>query len=162
MSVVSGFLSLLAWERFAMGASTVGIALSIYYFAGVLAKPAMGYLYDRWGARSALMTPLILAGCCTMAVALTPWQGAFIPLLALLGMTSPISPIILTAAADRTEPEVLASSVGFIYTCFGLGFISPLVGGLLAEAYSLTLSYLFAAVLLWIAAAVTLLLDREE
>ena len=162
MSVVSGFLSLLAWERFALGTGTVGFALSVYFFAGVLAKPVMGYLYDQWGARTALLAPLLLSGLLTMAVALVPWQGAFIPLLALLGMTSPISPIILIAAADRSEPEVLASSVGFIYTCFGLGFVSPLIGGLLAEAYSLTLSYLFAAVLLWIGAAVTLLLDRQR
>ena len=159
-SIVSGFLSLLAWERFGIGAGTVGFALAVYHFAGVLTKPVMGYLYERWGARSALLTPLLLAGFLTMAVALSPWQGAFIPLLALLGMTIPISPIILTAAADHTEPEVLASSVGLIYTCYGLGFISPLIGGLLAEAYSLTLSYLFAALLLWIGAAVTLLLDR--
>lgn len=161
-SVVTGFLALLAADAFDFDIRTVGVALTIYYFAGVLAKPVMGYLYDRWGARTSLLTPLLLSGFLTLAVTLTPWQISFLPLVGLLGITVPISPIILTAAADRSAPEVMASSVGLIYTCYGLGFISPLIGGWLAEASSLSVSYVFAALLFWIGALFTIWLPSRK
>lgn len=161
-SVVTGFLSLLGRDRYNFDTATIGIALTAYFFAGVLAKPVMGYLYDRWGARTSLITPLVLSGVLTLAIIYTPWQISFIPLVGILGIVVPISPIILTAAADRSTPEVMASSVGFIYTCYGLGFVSPLIGGWLAEISSLTASYLFAAGLFWIGAVVTLLLPKQS
>ncbi|MEM7035045.1 MAG: MFS transporter, partial [Chloroflexota bacterium] len=134
--VAAGFLSLLAFERFALSTTAIGVAISVYYLAGVFAKPMMGYLYNRWGARTALWIPLIVSGVSTLGIALTPWEISFVPILAVLGGTVSISPIILTAAADRSDPSVMASSVGFIYTCYGLSFISPLIGGWLAELYS--------------------------
>lgn len=158
---VTGFLSLLAFERFALSTTAIGVALSLYYLAGVFAKPMMGYLYNRWGARTALLIPLLLSGVLTLAIALTPWQSSFVPIIALLGATIPISPIILTAAADQSDPAAMASSVGFIYTCYGLSFISPLIGGWLAQLYHLELCYVYAAILLWIGAGVALLLPRK-
>jgi len=160
--VVTGFLSLLASDRFALNTAAIGVALSFYYLAGFFAKPVMGYLYNRWGARTALIIPLLLAGGLTLALALTPWQYSFVPLIALLGAVIPISPIILTAAADRSDQAVMASSVGFIYTCYGLSFISPLIGGWLAEIYQLEWCYVYAAILLWISAGVALLLPGKE
>lgn len=160
-AVVEGFLSLLARDAFQFDIRTVGFALTAYFFAGVIAKPVMGYLYDRWGARTSLIVPLILCGIVTLTITFTPWKISFIPLVALLGVVVPISPIILTAAADRSAPEVMASSVGLIYTCYGLGFISPLIGGWIAEVSSLSISYTFAAVLFWIGALITLLLPKE-
>lgn len=160
--VVTGFLSLLAVDRFALSIAAIGVALSLYYLAGVFAKPLMGYLYNRWGARTALRIPLLLSGVLTLGVALTPWQFGFVPIIVLLGTTIPISPVILTAAADRSDQATMASSVGFIYTCHGLSFISPLIGGWLAELYRLEWCYVYAAILLWIGAGVASLLPRKE
>ena len=160
--VVSGFLSLLAFDHFALNTTAIGGALSLYYLAGVFAKPLMGYLYNRWGARTALWIPLLLSGVLTLGLALTPWRFSFVPIIALLGATVPISPIILTAAVDRSDKSAMASSVGFIYTCLGLGFVSPLIGGWLAELYRLEWCYVYAAILLWIAAGVALLLPNRK
>ncbi|NQU31249.1 MAG: MFS transporter [Anaerolineae bacterium] len=159
--VVTGFLSLLAFDRFALSTATIGGAMSLYYLAGVFAKPVMGYLYNHWGARIALWFPLLLSGVLTLGVALTPWQWSFVPIIGLLGATIPISPIILTAAADRSDKAVMASSVGFIYTCHGLSFISPLIGGWLAERYQLEWCYVYAAIVLWIGAGVALFLPKK-
>jgi len=125
-----------------------------------VAKPLMGVLYTRWGASTALRIPLILAGSLMIVLVFMPWESAFLPLIALIGVTVPISPIILTAAADRSDQDALASSVGLIYTFHGLGFISPLVGGWLAVQYGLNISYLYAGVLLWCGAIVTLFLKN--
>ena len=160
--VVSGFLSLLAFDRFALDTAAIGLAVSLYYLAGVFSKPFMGFLYNRWGARSALWLPLLLSGALTSAMAVVPWQLMFVPIITLLGATVSISPIILTAAADRSDQAALASSIGFIYTCYGLSFISPLIGGWLAEAYTLTWSYAYAAMLLLIGAGVAMLLPKAK
>ena len=122
----------------------------------------MGYLYDRNGARLALLIPLLLCGALTICVAYSPWVWLFMLAIALVGMASPISPIILTAAADHSDKEALASSVGLIYTCYGLSFLSPLIGGWLAEQYGLPVSYLFAALLIWAGAGVALLLSAKQ
>ena len=160
--VLTGFLALLAVAKFNLSTATIGIALTTYYVAGVFAKPLMGYLYDRNGARLALLIPLLLCGALTICVAYSPWVWLFMLAIALVGMASPISPIILTAAADHSDKEALASSVGLIYTCYGLSFLSPLIGGWLAEQYGLPVSYLFAALLIWAGAGVALLLSAKQ
>jgi predicted MFS family arabinose efflux permease len=161
-SVFSGFLALFAEEHFGLATGTVGFALALYYLAGVFAKPLMGILYTRWGAATAIQVPLLLSGSLIFILVSTNWEAAFLPLVTLIGMTVPISPIILTAAADRSDQDALASSVGLIYTFHGLGFISPLVGGWLAVQYGLNISYIYAGLLLWCSAGVTLFLSEAS
>ena len=158
--VFSGFLALFAEEHFGLTTETVGFALALYYLAGVVAKPLMGMLYTRWGAAIALRVPLLLSGSLIFIIVFTSWGAAFLPLVTLIGITVPISPIILTAAADRSDQDALASSIGLIYTFHGLGFISPLVGGWLAVQYNLNVSYIYAGLLLWSGASVTLFLSE--
>lgn len=131
-----------------MSIETVGFALALYYLAGVVAKPLMEILYNRCGVSTALRVPLLFSGLLILIMVFMLWKSAFLPLIALVGVTVPISPIILTAAADRSDQDALASPVGLIYTCYGFGFISPLVDGWLAEWYSLNVSYLYAGLLL--------------
>jgi MFS family permease len=155
-----GFLPLLATQRFALDTVAIGVAVSAYYTTGIAAKALMGFLYDRWGARAALIVPLLLSSALGLAVGLTPWQATLVPLVAMLGITSPISPVILTAAADSSEDNSLASAVGFIYTCYGLGFLSPLIGGWLAKQWGFVASYYFFTAAILAAALVAALLPR--
>ena len=156
-----GFLPLLAVDKFGMDTTAIGVAVSTYFTLGIVAKPVMGYLYNRWGARSALLAPLLLSGVLSLALGSTPWRWSFVPLAALLGAISPISPIILTATADLCDEQILASSVGFIYTCHGLGFLSPLIGGWLAERSGLSVSYVFFAAAVLAGAGVSATLPRR-
>ena len=157
-----GFFPLLATDRFAMPTAVIGGVLTLYFFMGVGAKPIMGFLYDRWGARTALFTPLIVSGLLALLVGVTPWPTATAVFMVLLGLASPISPIILTAAADVSAKDSLASSVGFIYTFHGLGFIAPTVGGWLVQLFGMTANYLFGAVLIWLSAMTALLLSEKH
>lgn len=159
---LTGFLPLLAVSKFGMDTTTIGLALTCYFGAGVIAKPLMGYLYDRWGARSALFTPLLLSGFLTLALGFTPWSATLIVLATIVGVFSPISPIILTAAADVADDTVLASSIGFIYTLYGLGFLSPLIGGWLADHFQMEASYLFFALAAWGGASISTLLPKRR
>jgi MFS family permease len=157
-----GLLPLLATERFSMEPAAIGVVVSVYYTVGIFSKALMGFLYDRWGARLALLAPLVLTGVFSLAIGLVPWQPALLPLAALLGVVIPISPIILTAAADLCEDEVLASSVGVIYTAYGLGFLSPLIGGWLATQFGWPAAYLFFALAAWTGAGVSTMLPAAS
>jgi len=159
---MTGFLPLLAVAKFGMDTATIGIILACYFGAGVVAKPLMGLLYDRWGARSALFTPLLLTGLLTLALGFTPWSATLIVLAIVTGIFTPISPIILTAAADVADEKVLASSIGLIYTFYGLGFLSPLIGGWLADHFQLEAGYLFFALMAWMGAAVSTMLPARS
>ncbi len=160
--IATGFLSLLAYDRFALSTTTIGTAISLYFLAGVLAKPIMGFLYNWWCARTAIIIPMVLSGLLTLGVAFVPWETTFIPLITILGVCVPISPIILTAAADRSDQATMASSVGLIYTCYGLSFISTFLGGWLAELRSLEMSYICAAIFFWIGAGIASLLSKRR
>jgi len=151
-----GLLPLLATERFGMDPAAIGVVVAVYFTVGIFAKALMGWLYSRWGARLALLVPLLLGGALALGIGLLTWQPLLLPLAALMGVVSPISPIILTAAADLCEEEILASSVGVIYTAYGLGFLSPLIGGWLAARLGWSVSYAFFAAATWVAAGVSL------
>jgi MFS family permease len=157
-----GLLPLLAAERFELDTPAIGVVVSVYYTVGIFSKALMGFLYNRWGARLALLVPLLLGGLFALGIGLLPWQGALLPLAALLGLVIPISPIILTAAADLCDEEVLASSVGVIYTAYGLGFLSPLIGGWLTTQVGWPASYAFFALMTWTGAGVSALLPAAR
>ena len=157
-----GLLPLLATERFGMDASAIGVVVAVYFTVGIFSKALMGWLYSRWGARLALLVPLVLGGFLALGIGLLPWQPLLLPLAALMGIVNPISPIILTAAADLCEAEILASSVGVIYTAYGLGFLSPLAGAWLAVRLGWATSYAFFALATWVAAGLALGLPGRE
>ncbi len=157
-----GFLPLIASKKLGMDTAAIGLAVSLYFAAGAVSKPLMGYLYSRWGARAALMAPLLGAGALTVAVPFAKWDTALILISMMVGVFSFVSPIILTATADLSEPEVLASSVGVIYTMHGLNFIAPLAGGWLAERYNLDVSFFFYGVVTWSAMLVAVRLPGKK
>jgi len=137
-----GFFPLLAASR-NIEIHLIGIAISIHFVLGAISKPLMGYLYDRVGARVALMVPFFIAGLLVFAMPFTRTPTELIVVFVLIGAVSHVSPIILTATADFADQKVLTSSVGFIYTCHGLNFISPLIGGIIASEVGLDSSYFF-------------------
>jgi MFS family permease len=86
----AGLLPLLAVERFDIGTAAIGVVVSFYYTVGIFSKAVMGFLYNRWGARLALLVPLLLGGVFALGIGLLPWQPALLPLAALLGFLSPL------------------------------------------------------------------------
>jgi len=157
-----GFLPLLGAQAAGMSTPTIGFAVSLYFGMGAVTKPVMGYLYDRFGARSALVIPLALTGAIGLAMPFAPWETALIALAALLGLVSFVAPIVLTATADYCDQDVLATSVGVIYAVEGLSFIAPLAGGWLAEHYGLGASYVFFTIAVWAGVAVSAMLPRGK
>ncbi len=145
-----------------MSSSTIGLALSAYFTAGVVAKPLMGLLYNRFGARLALLVPMLLVGIMTLCIIFASTPAIFLAFIAVLGIVSPISPIIMTAVADMGDENVLASSIGYIYTIRSLCFLSPIFGGWVAEHLNLRASYIVFILFAWLAASVAALLRKPN
>ena len=137
-----GFFPLIAASR-NVDISLIGVAISIHFILGAITKPIMGYLYDRLGAKFALMVPFFITGVLVFAIPFTRSTIELLTVFALVGAFSHVSPIILTATADFADKNVLTSSVGFIYTCHGLNFLSPLIGGVIANEVGIDASYFF-------------------
>ncbi len=156
-----GFLPLLATSKLGMSTAQIGVAISLHFGFGILCKPLMGVLYNRSGARSALFWPLLLLGGIAFAMPFIEWQTGLIILSALAGAVGFVSPIILTATADFSEEDILASSVGFVYACHGFSFIAPLFGGWIAERMGLDASYLCFATMSWLAVAASMKLSGK-
>ncbi len=157
-----GFLPLLATSKLGMTTAQIGVAVSLHFGFGMLAKPLMGILYNRWGARAALFWPMTLLGVFVLALPFIGWRTGFYILSALTGVVGFVSPIILTAAADFSEKDILASSVGFIYTCHGLSFLAPLLGGWLAGQVNLDASYFCFAIMSWLAVSTSMQLRGKK
>ncbi len=146
-----GFLPLLATSKLGMSTAQIGVAVSLHFGFGMLSKPLMGILYDRWGARAALFWPLLLLGSFVFVTPFIEWRTGLLLLAALTGVVGFVSPIILTAAVDFSANDILTSSVGFIYSCHGLSFLAPLLGGWVAERMGLDASYFCFAIMGWLA-----------
>ena len=159
---LTGFVPLYASQELGMTTALIGLGLTLYFGAGIGAKAMMGYLYNRWGARTALAVPLIASGVFAIGIGISQAPVFLLICLVISGITGPISPIILTAASDFADRKTLASSVGFIYTCYGLGFLSPVMGGWLAEAFGLSMPFFLAALFIWAAAALSMKLPGKS
>jgi len=83
-------------------------------------------------------------------------------LMALLGMVCFISPIILTAATTLVDQSVRSSAVGMIYTAHELQFLSPMIGGYIAQRFSLPACFALFSVILVVGGVVSLLLQEER
>ncbi len=158
---LTGFVPLYADQKLGMTTALIGLGLTLYFGAGIGAKAIMGYLYNRWGARMALFVPLLASGVFAAGIGLSPVPAVLFVFLIASGVAGPISPIILTAASDYSDGKILASSVGFIYTFYGLGFLSPILGGWLAEGFGISMPFFLAALLIWAAAVVSLKLPGK-
>ncbi len=140
-----GFFPILAAEKLGMSTTVIGLGITLYFAAAVAAKPLLGYAYHRWGPRAALSLPLLLSGAIALAVGLVPVGPLVMAMLAAAGGASSISPAVLTAAVDVSDKESLSSAIGFIYTCHGLAFAGPAIGGLMIQLWGIEANYVLCA-----------------
>ena len=147
-----------------MGADsrTTGFLLSIYFIIGALCKPILGAFYDRFGVRL-LLAMLFFVGS---SVSLTMSNVTSIPLMAVLmaflGIASFISPIVMTAATTLVDRSIRSSTVGMIYTAHELQFLSPIIGGWIAQHFSIQACFIFFAAILVLGGVVSLLLQEKR
>lgn len=155
------FFPLLIADSMGADARTAGFLMSAYFFLGALSKPLLGLFYDRFGVQRLLAILFLTGAVVVVVMTLTTRPLVMLLLMGLLGVATFISPIIMTAATSLVDESVRTSTVGMIYTAYEIQFLSPLVGGWIAQTYSLQTCYLFFAAILALGGGVSLLLKEK-
>jgi len=156
------FFPLLVASTMGADARTTGILMSIYFVLGAICKPILGALYDRFGIRLLLAMLFFVGAALSLVMHAVVMVPVMAVLMGLLGMVSFISPVLMTAATTLVDRSVRSSTVGMIYTSQGLHFLSPIIGGWIAQRFSLQACFTFFAAILVLGGGVSLLLQEKR
>ncbi len=127
---------------FLYGLILAGYALMLFLFA-----PILGVLSDRMGRRPILMLAMAGAALDYLIMAFTPNLAILVIGRFVAGMTAASMAVASAYITDISEDEERAKYFGYLYACFGIGFIiGPALGGILGEFW-LRAPFLAAALL---------------
>ena len=133
-----------------------GLHIGLLIAIGLLAKPAAGYLSDRWGRKPVLVPGLVWS--CLAALTLVPFNDGLLLMLtvALLGLfLYPDQPIVTAAVFDVVGREVASTGLGAVsFAAFLMSAVSPLIAGAIYEAAGFNAVVYYIAALFALAALV--------
>ncbi|HYH42911.1 MAG TPA: MFS transporter [Burkholderiales bacterium] len=146
----AGLLTFLpVYLAYELGYSTlmVGVCLTVIQLAGFIAGPIGGHLSDKMGRRRVVMSSMLLSGVMVIGMVLAGNSPLFIVFIALVGFFLYAMRAVLQAWAIESTPKNLAGSavgIQFGVTALG-GAVSPILFGVIADAYSLYVGFYFLA-----------------
>jgi ACS family hexuronate transporter-like MFS transporter len=155
------FFPLLVASTMGADTRTTGFLMSVYFIVGAICKPILGALYDRFGLRLLLAMLFLIGSALSLVMHAVNSVPLMALLMALLGMVSFISPILMTAATTLVDRSVRSSTVGILYTSHELNFLSPIIGGWIAQRFSLQACFTFFAVILVLGGCVSFFLQEK-
>jgi MFS family permease len=155
------FFPLLVASTMGADTRTTGFLMSVYFIVGAICKPILGALYDRFGLRLLLAMLFLVGSALSLVMHAVNSVPLMALLMALLGMVSFISPILMTAATTLVDRSIRSSTVGILYTSHELNFLSPIIGGWIAQRFSLQACFTFFAVILVLGGCVSFFLQEK-
>ncbi|MCE2451587.1 MAG: MFS transporter [Nitrospinae bacterium] len=158
------FLPLLLAEQFGFDTKGVGWMLSAYFLIGSTMSIIIGRWSDKTGRTKLIV---VLTFMCATAMASLTWVASLTTLLlalfAVACILTPVPTLVLAVGTELVDERVRSSSVGMIY-----GFneaasaLSPLIGGLVAEAMGLQMAFTFYASMFMVGGCIAIFLHRES
>jgi len=133
-----------------------GFHIGLLIAVGLVAKPLMGNLSDRWGRKTVLVPGLIWSAAFSLLL-IPNGQGVELTVtIALLGLfLYPDQPILTAAALETMGQEVATTGLGFIaFIRFMMAASSALIVGGLYEGVSVDAALYYIAALFGVAAVV--------
>jgi len=113
-----------------------GVILAGYAAMTFLFAPILGVLSDRFGRRPVLLLAMAGAVVDYLIMAFAPTLAILIVGRLVAGITAATLAVSTAYIADITPENQRARRFGYLYACFGLGFIlGPAVGGALGEVW---------------------------
>ncbi len=146
-SAITTFLPIYVREDLDKSPWVVGAYISLAQVVGIGAQPLMGHLSDRVGRKAVLVPSLLGFGLCLMGLYAAGSGVLFVLALAATGafLFSTIA-LVLAAAADLVGEELQSTVVSLVYMALiFLSALSPLVGGLVADAFDVRQVFLYAS-----------------
>ena len=142
---VMTFLPIYLREEVGYSTIRTGVYLSAAQVVGIVSQPVMGLLSDRHGRKAVLLPGILILSVTVFSLYVAP---ADIPLLlAMVAMGAvlfPLMSILLAAAGDVAGEELQATTVGLVFASAVIfSGVSPLISGLLADAYGVKTVFLY-------------------
>ena len=127
--------------------AVVGGALFALQAAGFAAAPIAGYLSDRVGRRSIIMSSMLMSGVMLLFMAFAGRSPLFVLFVAFLGFfLFAIRAVLQAWLLDATPSHMGGTSIGILFGAQAAGAaVGPLVGGVLADHYGIIATFYFLA-----------------
>jgi len=153
----------LAYE---MGYSPVWVGACMFALqaAGFAASPIAGHLSDRMGRKSVMMSSMAMTAVILVFMAFAGKSNAFVVLVAVLGFfLYAIRPVLQAWMLETTPRNMGGTSIGILFGAQALGSsVSPLLGGVIADAWGLSATFYFLAVTIVVANLFVLFMPRTD
>ncbi len=145
------------------GADTIGITLSSYLIADILARTPAGWLADRWARKPLLIIGVLLSAFPLLLMPRVDSPALFLALNAINGFGAGcIWPALYASVADSYERKQYGLVLGIINMVMLGGIaIGPIAGGLLLGRVSYVNAFTVCFAIVAIAFALVLLFVRE-
>jgi len=112
----------------------IGISVSVFALAQLVASPVAGWCSDRWGRRRLLVIGSVLLSSGFLVMAAAQTASSFIIGRSICGIGAANAGVASAYVADWTAPEERARAYGWLGAAFGSAYVvAPAVGGLLGE-----------------------------
>ena len=158
-SSVIVFLPIYLREDLEFSAAKVALYLSMSQVIGIGAQPVMGYLSDRFGRKAVLVPGSGALGLLYVALSQAdPGAQLVLTILALGAVQYSLHVIFIAAAMDVAGEEVQSTVVSLIYGASFLGTLSPVLAGVIADAYGYPSAFLYGGGIVLLAAFITALI----
>ncbi len=142
----------------------VGIGMFVMQAAGFAASPISGYLSDKMGRRKILMASMAMTAVVLLFMIFAGKSFAFIVFIAFLGFfLYAIRPVLQAWLLETTPKNMGGTSIGVLFGVQALGSaVSPVIGGVIADAYGLLAAFYFLAATIVIANLFIFLMPPEQ
>ncbi len=160
----TAFIPLFLAEQFGFDTKGVGWLLSTYFLLG----SATSVIVGRWSDyTSKTRIIVVLTFMCAVFMAALTWVSSITTMLLVLFsvacILTPVPSLVLAVGTELVDEKVRSSSVGMIYAFNeAASALSPLVGGLVAEAMGLQVAFSFYASMFVIGGCIAIFLHRES
>ncbi|MBT3353262.1 MAG: MFS transporter [Nitrospinaceae bacterium] len=156
------FLPLLLAQNFGFDTQSVGWTISSYFIMGTLTTIIVGRWSDKGSKTMFILVLTLFCGLALASISLaTTTLGVICAIISVGVLLTPVPSLVLAVGTELVEERQRASAIGLVYAINeGASTISPLIGGLVAEAVSLRFSFLFYAVLFGISSVIAFILHQ--
>ena len=163
--VTFGFLTFLPFllNEKGAGVEMVGLAIALVFSGGAAGKFLCGFLAERLGIVRTMVLTEIATGAGIIILLFMPLLGA-LALLPLVGVAmNGTSSVLYATVADFITPERHARGFAFFYTVgMGAGAISPLIFGLVSDAFGVSTSMVILGVLIFLTIPFCLMVSYSQ
>jgi predicted MFS family arabinose efflux permease len=141
------FLPVFLARELGYSAMWIGACLFILQAAGFTAAPVVGHLSDKIGRRHIILASLAVTAVVLVFMALAGRSNAFVFFVAFLGFSLfAIRAVLQAWLLDATPREMAGAGIGFMFGMQAIGAaIGPLLTGVIADHYGLTVTFYFLA-----------------